>query len=70
MENTIEISEALFLYILKQQKFNFTLKEIDSIISPKLKNDILDKIFLDSENSEAKDRVENLNLYYLALKCF
>ena len=58
METIIEISETFLLDILKQQKFKFTLKEIDSIISLKLKNNILDRISFDSENKlESNQRV-------------
>ena len=45
MENKIEISDAFLLDILKQQKFRFTLNEIDAIISPKLKEELLRNMF-------------------------
>ena len=41
----LAISEDSLLDILKQLKFKFTLKEIDSIIPPKIKENILDKIW-------------------------
>ena len=65
METIIEISETFLLDILKQQKFKFTLKEIDSIISPELKEDLLDKIGLDSEKLESSQMVKNWMLYII-----
>ena len=53
MENVIKISEAFLRDVLKQNKFKFTLNEIDSIISPELKKDIVDKICLDFENRDS-----------------
>ena len=69
MENQIGVSwdsllnisqiTAEFFDILKEQRVKFTLKEIDTIISPKLKKDILDTVYLDPENLKSNERVEN-----------
>ena len=68
--NVIKISEDSLLDILKQKKFKFSLEEIDQIISQKLKEEILDMIWLDPEELDSNERVKNLNNYYLVLKYF
>ena len=64
----IEISEAFLLDILNQKKFRFTLEEIDPIIPPKIKKDILDRIDLDPENLESKEILTLFNLITMLLE--
>ena len=61
MENKIGI---FLLDILNKLTFKLPFKEIDSIISPKLKKDLSDRIWLLSENLESNERVEYLNLFF------
>ena len=64
MENKFGISEAFLLDALNKLTINLPFKEIDSIISPKLKEDLSDRIWLLSENLESNQRVEDLNIFF------
>ena len=68
MKNENNYSEDFLLDILKQEKFNLTLTELDSALSPNLKEKIFGRNCLVSEKFKSDQGVKNWNL--LSLKYF
>ena len=58
MEKKSENSEEILLEILKQQKFNFTSHELDSILDYDLQEKLFGRICLISEEIESCEKVK------------
>ena len=65
MENKKNNSEDILLELLKQQKFNFTLIELNSILSPELKEKLFGRIGLVSEKMDFFEKVKSWNFQNL-----